>query len=618
MNFFTSKHPQLKWGWITLLLLLMVAIRLYQLDTVALRGDEAFTVVHWTVAPFSEGYFDFIGKEPHPFGIFTIYWIWTGIAGITEFAARFLPLLSNVLGGAVMMAFTHRLAKNWYVAYLAGLLWAVHPFLVWHAQDAHNYGLISFVSILTMYWFWRAIENPKRAATFRVWWPYIAAQTAGIYIYFFESFIFGVQAIVVFFVLLQNPHLWRVILKTWIAIAVLCLPVVIQLGYIVFVTEYEGNADYADVNLLFEVFIPTLWLGEGTTTSFVVGVGFVVASIVGLAVVRMRWALFVGVWAFAPFVMLYVISQSQNLFRPRYVIHVVPAFIMIALLVPYVLSRHVKRQDLRLGLVTSVALVICVASVLELRNYFTSDPPKAPDWRGLTTYLDARTTEHDTLLTAQIDPALEYYYDKPVLFIPWAAEEDTTLYNFALMNFDAVYVLADSRTGPAGEYFQTNAQLILGDTYPGVSQVRPWQVNPREIEYSLDIQFGDIAILRGYTALDGPNGGAILLLYWEPLRQTDVDYSVLTHVSQQPDAPPFAVLDHGVANSIISTRVWEVGTVVRDPVAMPADQRGPAVVRVGVYQTGAPDTLVSIDDAALQIEHEGRFLLPVPLNLMQP
>lgn len=127
----------------------------------------------------------------------------------------------------------------------------------------------------------------------------------------------------------------------------------------------------------------------------------------------------------------------------------------------------------------------------------------------------------------------------------------------------------------------------------------------------LAIDFGDVARLRGYTVLEGDSGGTLLLLYWEALRQTEADYSILTHVvpaSSNPFAQPLiASLDHGLAGSIVSTTTWQPGELVRDPVVLP-QYSGAVRILVGLYPTHQPDDLLQ-PTSVNGISEAGRLLI---------
>lgn len=598
------------WRWliITTILLMMVGIRLHQLEQHAFRGDEAFTVLYWTTTPLSSDYFDLLKVEPHPIGTLTLYWLWTNAVGTSELAVRLLPTFFNILGGAVMLSLSYKWGKSWRLALIVGILWATHPFLVWHAQDARNYAIVTFTAPLTIYWLWNALEHPQRDISLSVWTPYILAQTLGLYIYLFEGFIVGVGILTISILAIQQRTLLKQAFKVWSIIALLSMPILIQLYWNVFISDYQGTATASSFSALFDTFIPTLWFGD-TSTSIAWGGLFTILSVLTLIMTKQRWGLLLGIWAFGPLLMLYVAASFSNIFRPRYVIHVVPAFLLIATVGLNTALRQTSLKKFHFSVTVITAFVILSTSWGELYGYFYVDPPKSPDWRELSAYLEARTTSYDTVLSGSIDPALEYYYSKNITFIPTEMTNPTSLYDQLLAKHDAIYILIDPRTAPSLPYFQENAQVIIGDTYPNISQVRAWKVKPREIVHPLHVQFGDLAILRGYTILDGPHGDTILLLYWEPLSQTENEFSVLLHVNAQPEAPPIAVFDHGVANGTISTTLWPTETIIRDPVPLPNSLSGDFLISIGWYPTNTPEKLLPLNDAELEQIYHGRFVI---------
>src|SRR5690606_3592397 len=121
------------------LILFGFALRIYRIDAVSFRGDEAFTVLHWVSRPLLETLRSEIPlADPQPPLAFALFRGWSLLFGTGEFVMRMLPALLNTLGIAVMYVMGLRLGGR-VMGVLAALLWAMHPFLVWHAQDTKAY-----------------------------------------------------------------------------------------------------------------------------------------------------------------------------------------------------------------------------------------------------------------------------------------------------------------------------------------------------------------------------------------------------------------------------------------------------------------------------------------------
>lgn len=562
------------WQWWALAALLGMAfaLRLYRLDAVPLRGDEAFTAIHWTKTPFSPDWNFMIQHEPNP-GAMLAYWAWSSAVGTSELALRMLAVLANVFGLAVAVALARRLRLTVGAALAVGLLWALNPFFLWHAQDARQYSLLTALTALNVYLLLRAVEGERP----RLWWVYVAAQTATLYLYYIEAFWVAAQG--VYLLSLRRGAVLRRYVACWCVIALLLIPLAVQFYVVLSVSGYSGTAQRAALADLFAVFLPTLLFGE-STLPVLVGLGLALALITGLA--RGRQTLLLA-WVLVPTTLFYIASTQLDLFRPRYIIAVAPA-LLIAIV--WSVWRWLPARTNR----AAVILAVCVVSAWQCWAYFFVVPAKSPPWDDLAHYLRPRTTTASVVISDSADTALEYYYPAPgtIYFVP--TDRDPTEADFAalLAGRDALFVLSGARTGALSQYLQANAQAIPGDTLPGLVQFRPWTVTAGEIAAPLAVRIADVAVLRGWTLV----GDTTLLLYWEAVRQTPQEHSVLLHLYAPGTTAPAAVLDHGIAGAIISTRAWIPGGLYRDPVALPPNlPAGEYAVRVGLYETATGEPL---------------------------
>ena len=124
------------------IILIGFALRLYQLDAAAFRGDEAFSVQRWTAASLSVSLTDIAALEPHPPLTYILFRFWGEIFGTeSEFLLRMLPVLLNLVGIPAIYAFSKQLSGQPSIGLISAFLWTIHPFQIWHAQDFRNYGI---------------------------------------------------------------------------------------------------------------------------------------------------------------------------------------------------------------------------------------------------------------------------------------------------------------------------------------------------------------------------------------------------------------------------------------------------------------------------------------------
>lgn len=578
-------HVRVKWYILIAAFLVGMAflLRLWELDSVPLRGDEAFTALHWTNPPFSERWLFFLEYEPNPASMI-VYWVWSLGAGISEFGLRYFSVLSNLLGMAVIIALAKRLFTRWDMALGAGALWAIHPFLIWHAQDARQYGVYVTLATLNIYLLHRTLHEkiPR-------WWVYILFQTFTLYLYYFELFLVLAQMVYVWF---NHPKKRWQFARVWMFIAVLLIPLAIQTYIVLFGRAYAGNATNANLGALFTDFVPTLaW---GAPANMIIGL------ITTFGLIFVAWQLkpahiLIAGWMLIPLAVLFIVSTRTAVFLPRYVVMVVPAVILIVIGAVAIIPK-------RAGWI--ISFIIGVVCITQIYTYFYVAPPKSFDWRGLMNLVESRASANDVIINDTSDTALEYYHrsDMDIFFIP---EDNPPIESYlpALVNdHDDIFLLNGARTGEVNAYLSQGMQRIP-IAWNGLTQFRKWDVEPAEIQIPLEVQIGDVARLVGYSWL----GEGVILLYWEALRQTDAPLNILTHITPALDAPPTQVLDHQVADSTIPTTTWAVGTVYRDPIVMPSDlPAGEYFILIGMYETLPPYPRLPITNTT---DYDGRAIL---------
>jgi hypothetical protein len=421
-----------------------------------------------------------------------------------------------------------------------------------------------------MWLFLRATARNRR----RDWTLYLIAETTALYVFFLQAFLLPVQAAWVI-ARRRSPPVLRAALRTWLLLGILLLPWFVQAGLLAR-SGYEGAISGADPARLLTSFLPVLLTGRELASPWAILLPL--AWIAALALpwlggTRRRPGGWLAAWIMLPALLLLAAATRMDVFDPRYLIATIPALIILG---AHALDTCQRKASPLPQVVARAALLLLLTipalGVIELARYYRGESPKAPDWRGLAAYLQGRAAPGDLIVQTVPDPAFGYYYPGPAhetSLVPGApvAAQLRPLANF----YRGIWLVGRS---PQAETFLASAmQQISYDTIAGfdIMQFRRWVPSEAEIAVAHDVRFGDVARLVGHT-LQGPDSTSqalTVLLYWQPLAQAAVDYTVFVHLIGAPDpatgSPLWDQDDHRPLDGFASTLAWEVGTLYRDP-----------------------------------------------------
>jgi mannosyltransferase len=365
---------------------LALVLGLIRLGTPSLWVDEAATAdaVHWSVVDLFDGYHGLFYSIEKP---------WTAVAGTSEWALRFPAVVGSMLACALLVVLAHRLFRP-PVPVLSGALLAANPFVVKWSQQARGYTFLLVVTLLATIALLRALERGTRSA----WALYGLAFSAVL----MWHPVAGIVLVAPHAVLVAQRR-ERVMPHGLLAAVLICaigVPWVAQIAL-------RSTGEEAASN----------WLGAPTAAtvfrtvadiSGVAGLGVLLGA-VGLWVLyrggRTDRAVWLGTWAFAPFVVALGITVLKPVFLDRYLIVAAPAF---ALLVAIALVRLPPRLALVAGGVAVVATCFALVSWYRVPG---DGNWRSENWRSAVRWVLERRSESDVVLVApwSARPSAEYY-----------------------------------------------------------------------------------------------------------------------------------------------------------------------------------------------------------------
>ncbi len=612
-------------GLLLSVILLGFGLRIHKLEAVPLRGDEAFSVLYWADTPLSVALTEIAPGEPHTPLVYAVGRVWNLIIGGIDsvFALRYLSVLGNSIGIAGAFALGWRLSGKRSCGMLAALVWAIHPYEIWHSQEFRNYGYWGGLSIVSLWLGLRLVDRPRRAD----WLLYALVGGCAALTIYTESF--TTIALAIFAIVTRWRHwgfLWRLLaLQCGMAVLLIAglLLLQVQQG---FIDSYPGLVQPFALADYVTRFVPALALGSTLPidqSTVGVGLSIVFALLAALVHKRsVRQFRFVTLAGLLPLLLLGVVSQRYNLFHPRYALSAAPAFILLLALGGYHAAGYVRRwRKLPVSLLAFLLLIPWMALALATVNAHFSEPAfrKAPAWDALGAFLNSRVSESDLVIQLAVDPAFGYYYtgaaqDIGLPIKPYQApdEIESELRRYSSGEFDSIYVVAREQAGwqNAGvvvDWMRRNMQEVLSTDAAGlpVRQYRHWAVSADGLPEMA--RFGEVVALLDVENCPVylPSGELHLQLIWRPLSRSVNSFKTFVHAygatGDSSGATLWTQADKYPQDGRLDSAKWMANAVFRDVYYLPASNlaAGDYEILVGWYDSvsGRRLTLPGGDDA---------------------
>ncbi|MBL8156827.1 MAG: glycosyltransferase family 39 protein [Anaerolineae bacterium] len=570
-------------------------LRIFRLDAVPLRGDEAFSVLYWARLPLDQSLTQIATIEPHPALTYIVFHLWGSLVGTSEFAMRALPVLTNVLGIAAIHTLARRTINSRF-AVLAALLFCLNPFEIWHAQDARNYAIWAGLSLIALAAGLRALQSTRR----RDWLLYALMCALAANIFYFE--LLTLAAFGLYVGVTHRPQLRRWLLAASLPVVTAGLSFIILQRGLLTAGSYGGNTARFDLIQLLGTFPATFAFGTTlpltwTMLASILVIIILVGGIWTLHRLNGRSGLLVSFLLFVPVLLLSLISTRLNLFDPRYILAAAPALMIAATAFLFSAFQFVSRPQhlIRIGF-GAVWLALNLVSLNNL--YFNSAFTKSQNWPELTRYIDTNLSPDDLVIQLSVDPAFGYYYSGEALDIALPASpsqpqsEIESVLAEQSEQHKSIWLVGSTLSGwPNAGIVETwlgsRFQTVLQGAINGLPfrQYRRWEVRTDESSGEPLAVFGDSVALMGFHVIPAPqpSGEVTVWLYWRPVRPTDTPLKVFVHVlgeiNPATGTPLWSQDDQYPQDGRLDSTNWPIGSVFRDVYGLSMDG-----VRPGQYQ----------------------------------
>ena len=368
-------------------------LRFYNLTRESLWLDEGYSVslAHSSLLEIING----TAADVHPPLYYFLLHYWMKLFGDSETAVRMPSVLIGVLSVTMIYLVGKRLFDQ-QVGLLAALLLAISSFHVQYSQEARMYGLLTLLTLSSMYCLIDLVENRSRISLI----GYVLFTTLALYTQIYGMFVLAAQNLYVLSVFLLNRN--RIKLKFWhwiavqLAIAVLYIPWIpylikqvthVQQGFWIpsvniwtLIWTFVG---YAGSIRLFELFVIVglfvlLWHRKATALAF--------RRNGSLEIFRFY---FLADWGALPIIIPFIVSHyAPSIFSPKYTIPALAAYYILAAAaitaIPWREARFI---------VILIVVFLCSGSLREYYAVITKE-----QWREATHHIEGRAQPGDLII----------------------------------------------------------------------------------------------------------------------------------------------------------------------------------------------------------------------------
>lgn len=395
------------------LVLLAFGLRLYHLDYQSLWRDEMDAILF--ARRDLSGLVPLFTTPGHNGPLYyTILHFWIRLAGDSEFSVRFLSLVCGVLAVPVIF----RLGRRWVGdrgGAVGALLCATSPYLVWYSQEGKMYALLFLLSMLSTLVYLLSLEQNR----VYLWASYLMVTAVSLYVHLLAILIVPFHLLLFFVTWPRYRAAWKSWLATYAILALPYLPLA-RWEVALLVRPFTTGHQFFWLHEILALLLFAFSLNSAPYRSLLPLALFVFLFLGGLVLYRRRTvkpgrdalqvlltahqeSVVLGLYLFVPIVCLFLVSLGMPIFADRYLITVVPAYLLL------LAGGAVAVRERSTGLAA-----VCLAGVLASNLYVVTlqgHTKIKSDFRCAAEYIEEEG-RGDLLvfLIPQGRPVFDYYY----------------------------------------------------------------------------------------------------------------------------------------------------------------------------------------------------------------
>ena len=567
----------------------------HDLEVQSLWPDEAYS---WEIAskPLTAIGQDVLSDQIHVPGYYFLLHYWQEPAGSSPYSMRFFSVLAGVAAVAALTSLVRSIAGA-RAAVLAGLLAAVHPFLLYYLQETRMYSLLLAVVLIELRLLVRCIRRP---ASWR-WFGYGGMAAASLYTHYTAVVLLPVAALTPALLKGRDWRLLRTNAGVLLTACALFVPWALfgirQFNTFAPLTGGHVNpgrflSDYALAANLGEVSFETRQQLAASVAPWL----FVAAvtALVMLGVVRKR----AGFWLvlfLVPTALVIGIAINGRDFSPRYAIASLAGYVPLVALGLLALPKLALR-------------VVCGAVVIGGflwcdRLYFTDPEFQRQDFRGAVAYaMDHAVPSDAIILLSDVPLRRIWHYYGPSEPEPRSVRPPTDdALRSAIGDSDRAELVLwqdfdDDPQHRVKAWLDREQHSIFGwgsgeVAVYGYFTRDPYADEPPPGLTPVGATFSNQIQLVGYREWSGvQHRGLRLQLVWRRLQPLGRDYRVFVHLVDAQGAN-LAIADHRPAFDTLNLSQWQGKLMVIDEYDLSGDWRPGERLEIGLYDPPSGERL---------------------------